>query len=93
MILRDHVEVLYDLDVEAADACRAMDLPMVRASGVPLPIVADGQQETKESRRPTRPTGDEGGQEQIGSGRIRWKLRVRGRRAGASERPWVIALA
>jgi ferrochelatase len=32
--LCDHVEVLYDLDVEAADVCRAMDLPMTRASAV-----------------------------------------------------------
>ena len=28
----DHLEVLYDLDTEAADLCRAMDLPMQRAS-------------------------------------------------------------
>jgi ferrochelatase len=32
--LCDHVEVLYDLDVEAAEACRRMGLPMVRASAV-----------------------------------------------------------
>jgi protoporphyrin/coproporphyrin ferrochelatase len=30
----DHVEVLYDLDVEAAEVCRAIDLPMVRAQAV-----------------------------------------------------------
>ena len=30
----DHVEVLYDLDVEAADACREAGLPMVRAQAV-----------------------------------------------------------
>jgi protoheme ferro-lyase len=30
----DHVEVLYDLDVEAAQVCRAIDLPMVRAQSV-----------------------------------------------------------
>jgi ferrochelatase len=30
----DHIEVLYDLDVEAADVCRAIDLPMVRAQAV-----------------------------------------------------------
>jgi ferrochelatase len=27
----DHIEVLYDLDVEAADVCRDLNLPMVRA--------------------------------------------------------------
>jgi ferrochelatase len=32
--LCDHVEVLYDLDVEAADVCRAIGLPMTRASAV-----------------------------------------------------------
>jgi len=30
----DHVEVLYDLDVEAADVCRRIGLPMVRAQAV-----------------------------------------------------------
>ncbi len=30
----DHVEVLYDLDVEAADVCREIGLPMVRAQAV-----------------------------------------------------------
>jgi ferrochelatase len=30
----DHVEVLYDLDVEAADVCRSLDLPMSRARAV-----------------------------------------------------------
>ena len=30
----DHIEVLYDLDREAADACREIDLPMVRAQAV-----------------------------------------------------------
>jgi protoporphyrin/coproporphyrin ferrochelatase len=30
----DHIEVLYDLDVEAADACRDVGLPMVRARSV-----------------------------------------------------------
>ena len=30
----DHVEVLYDLDTEAAEVCRAIGLPMVRASTV-----------------------------------------------------------
>ena len=30
----DHIEVLYDLDREAADACREIDLPMVRARAV-----------------------------------------------------------
>jgi ferrochelatase len=32
--LCDHVEVLYDLDIEAADVCRAIGLPMVRAQAV-----------------------------------------------------------
>ena len=30
----DHIEVLYDLDVEAADLCRSLDLPMARARAV-----------------------------------------------------------
>jgi len=30
----DHIEVLYDLDVEAAQVCREIDLPMVRAETV-----------------------------------------------------------
>ena len=30
----DHIEVLYDLDREAADVCREIDLPMVRAETV-----------------------------------------------------------
>ncbi len=30
----DHIEVLYDLDVEAADVCRELGLPMVRAATV-----------------------------------------------------------
>lgn len=30
----DHIEVLYDLDVEAAAVCRAIGLPMVRAQAV-----------------------------------------------------------
>jgi ferrochelatase len=32
--LCDHIEVLYDLDVEAAGACRELGLPMARASAV-----------------------------------------------------------
>jgi protoporphyrin/coproporphyrin ferrochelatase len=32
--LCDHVEVLYDLDVEAAEVCREIGLPMARASAV-----------------------------------------------------------
>ena len=32
--LCDHIEVLYDLDVEAAETCRAIGLPMTRASAV-----------------------------------------------------------
>ena len=30
----DHIEVLYDLDHEAADICREIGLPMVRAESV-----------------------------------------------------------
>jgi ferrochelatase len=30
----DHIEVLYDLDREAADLCRSLGLPMVRAEAV-----------------------------------------------------------
>ena len=30
----DHIEVLYDLDREAAEVARAIDLPMVRAEAV-----------------------------------------------------------
>ncbi len=30
----DHIEVLYDLDVEAADVCRQVSVPMVRARAV-----------------------------------------------------------
>ena len=30
----DHIEVLYDLDCEAADVCRSIGLPMVRAEAV-----------------------------------------------------------
>ena len=32
--LCDHIEVLYDLDVEAAQVCREIGLPMVRAESV-----------------------------------------------------------
>jgi protoporphyrin/coproporphyrin ferrochelatase len=32
--LSDHIEVLYDLDVEAADVCRQVALPMARAQAV-----------------------------------------------------------
>lgn len=32
--LCDHIEVLYDLDVEAAEVCRELGVPMVRASTV-----------------------------------------------------------
>jgi len=32
--LCDHIEVLYDLDCEAADVCREIDLPMARARTV-----------------------------------------------------------
>jgi ferrochelatase len=30
----DHVEVLYDLDIEAAEVCREIGLPMARAGAV-----------------------------------------------------------
>jgi ferrochelatase len=30
----DHIEVLYDLDREAAEVCREIGLPMVRAAAV-----------------------------------------------------------
>jgi len=30
----DHIEVLYDLDREAADVCRSLGLPMARAAAV-----------------------------------------------------------
>ena len=30
----DHIEVLYDLDREAADVCREIGLPMARAEAV-----------------------------------------------------------
>lgn len=30
----DHIEILFDLDVEAADACRSIGLPMTRAAAV-----------------------------------------------------------
>ena len=32
--LCDHIEVLFDLDVEAAEVCRALGLPMARAEAV-----------------------------------------------------------
>ncbi len=32
--LCDHIEVLYDLDVEAADVCRQLSIPLVRARAV-----------------------------------------------------------
>jgi ferrochelatase len=32
--LCDHIEVLYDLDVEASAVCREIGLPMVRAKSV-----------------------------------------------------------
>ena len=30
----DHIEVLYDLDTEAAEVCHALGLPMARAAAV-----------------------------------------------------------
>jgi ferrochelatase len=43
----DHIEVLYDLDVEAAAVCRDIGLPMVRAKAVnDHPRFADAMVET-----------------------------------------------
>ena len=49
--LCDHVEVLYDLDTEAAELCREIGLPMVRADAVNdhprfLDVLADAVSET-----------------------------------------------
>jgi ferrochelatase len=60
--LCDHVEVLYDLDVEAADACRAIGLPMTRASAVNahpgfIEALADAVIEVAERYRGRVPVG------------------------------------
>jgi ferrochelatase len=49
--LCDHIEVLHDLDAEAAEVCRAIELPMVRAAAVNdapefLDVMTDAVQET-----------------------------------------------
>lgn len=56
----DHIEVLYDLDVEAADTCRAVGLPMVRAAAVNdhprfLDALADAVLETHRRYERARP--------------------------------------
>ena len=58
--LCDHVEVLYDLDVEAADVCREAGIAMVRAEAVNvhprfIDALADAVMETYESYRFGRP--------------------------------------
>jgi ferrochelatase len=56
----DHIEVLYDLDVEAADVCRAIDLPMARARSANahpafLDMMADVVLQTFRKYRGARP--------------------------------------
>lgn len=56
----DHVEVLYDLDHEAAGVCRAMGLPMARAEAanddpIFLDMIADVVRSTYERYRDARP--------------------------------------
>jgi ferrochelatase len=56
----DHVEVLYDLDTEAAAVCAEMGLPMVRARAVNdhplfLDMMADVVQQTLQRYEGTRP--------------------------------------
>ena len=58
--LCDHVEVLYDLDVEAAQVCRDIDLPMTRAAAVNdhpayLEAMADSVAAVLEKYAPGRP--------------------------------------
>ena len=58
--LCDHIEVLYDLDVEAADVCRELGLPMVRARAVNdhprfVDAMADAVVQTFERYRSGRP--------------------------------------
>jgi protoporphyrin/coproporphyrin ferrochelatase len=58
----DHVEVLYDLDVEAAAVCRELGLPMVRAQAVNdhpvfLDMMADVVLQTIGRYRAGRPLG------------------------------------
>ena len=56
----DHIEVLYDLDREAAEVCRAIGLPMARAEGpnadpVFIDMMADVVRSTYERYRDGRP--------------------------------------
>jgi ferrochelatase len=56
----DHIEVLYDLDVEAADVCRELRIPMVRARAVNdhprfLDMMADVVLRTVDHYRDGRP--------------------------------------
>ncbi len=56
----DHVEVLYDLDVEAAHVCREVGLPMARAATVNddprfLEMMADEVVKTWDRYRTGRP--------------------------------------
>ena len=58
--LCDHVEVLYDLDVEAADACRESGIAMVRAEAVNvhprfIDALADAVADTWQRYQRTRP--------------------------------------
>jgi ferrochelatase len=56
----DHIEVLYDLDVEAAEVCSQLGLPMVRAAAANddplfLDMIADVVRSTYEHYRDARP--------------------------------------
>lgn len=56
----DHIEVLYDLDQEAAAVCRELGLPMARAAGanddpIFLDMIADVVRGTYERYRDSRP--------------------------------------
>ena len=56
----DHIEVLYDLDIEAADVARGLGLPLARASAVNdhprfIRALADAVSETTERYAPGRP--------------------------------------
>jgi len=67
----DHVEVLYDLDIEAAQVCRDVGLPMARAATVnddPLFIemMADEVVKTWDRYRTGRPLVLLGPEEQAG---------------------------
>jgi protoporphyrin/coproporphyrin ferrochelatase len=58
--LCDHIEVLYDLDIEAAAVCREIELPMVRAQAVNdhprfADAMTDAVMQTIERYAPGRP--------------------------------------